>query len=423
MSAGLLPALDRFLPVQPLIGGQAGTDCRACITVPVRNEAATLAGCLDALGAQRKINDEPLPGSCFEILLLLNNCTDGSAEVARRWQERHPEVAVHIAERTLRKAEAHAGTARRLLMDTAWHRLAGVRAQLCAILSTDADSRVAPDWLAQNLLALERGADAVGGLIGMAVEDLGAAGPQVRCCYERDRRYAELIAKLEDLLDPQAGDPWPRHLDHFGSSLACTPAAYAKAGGMPAISPLEDEAFVDRLRRAGLCLRHEPAVRVFTSARLQGRAAIGLAGQLREWNELSGPAAHRVQSTAFLTHRFCMLRQLRELFRTGDWTSAGFLPPDVQTYYENASRSAESVPAFLARVNCNAQIEESFTGEREQPILDAIRDLEATIVQLTGTAQARSPGLLLDKQTTGVRGRTTGTVHAARPAQRAMQGV
>ena len=393
MTATLSPVCLSFHPCSPLLPGRAAPACRASVIIPARDEAAALPACLDAFAKQTDTLGAPLGASVFEIVLMLNNCTDDSPAVARRWQVAHPEVGLHILERTLEPAQAHAGTARLLLMDTAWHRLGGLCAEGCAILSTDADSIVAPDWIAQNLAALARGADAVGGAIELKAGEYDALPEQVRRCYRRDRRYAELIARLEDLLDSQPGDPWPRHLDHFGSSLACTPAAYARAGGMPAVTPLEDEAFVDRLRRADLCLRHEPAVRVFTSARLDGRATLGLAGQLRSWGELPDEAAHMVPSAAYLAHRFRSLRQLREIFRKG---SADGLPRRLQPWRDRmrcALLQEETIPGFLTAIDCDGLIAATFSGACKQRIDDAIRGLEAVLM----SGHAGSPPAVASK--------------------------
>ncbi len=391
MSPTLTISRSSFIPGAPLIDGRAVAGCRASVTIPARNEEATLPSCLDALAAQVDLDGDPLPGESFEILLLLNNCTDRSAEAVYRWRSQHPLIALHVAELDLPTEAAHAGTARRLLMDTASQRLGGKRQGLCAILATDADSTVARDWLAQNLAALERGADAVGGLIELREEDLAALPEQVRCCYRRDRRYAALIAQLEDLLDPQPEDPFPRHLDHFGSSLACTPEAYARAGGMPPVSALEDEAFVDRLRRADLRLRHEPAVRVFTSARLQGRASVGLAGQLRQWSALPGKQMHCVQSSDYLVHRFRWLRRLRSAFALRSMKGLPALQGDWRNRVQVALRNEETIPAFLLAIDCNGLIEASFVSVREQPIDEAIQSLERFIRQRTRVADDLKP--------------------------------
>ena len=375
-----------FVPSTPLFAGGASNRCRASIVIPARNEETTLARCLGAFCQQLDARGQPLPPETFEILLLLNNCTDGSAMVAHRWRENHPDISLSIAERTLPPQQANVGSARRMLMDTAWQRLPRVSHLPAAILCTDADTVVAPDWLAHNLRALEAGADVVGGRVSLLPEDLEALPSTVRHRYREDRRYAALVAQLEDFLDPQPGDRWPRHLDHFGASLTCTPNAYAAAGGMPALLSLEDEAFVDRVRRANLRLRHDPAVRVYTSARLTGRTPRGMARQLQLWNDLPCDDAHTVPSAAFLAHRFQRMQELRRIFATGI-VGDFLLPTDWwRETFRRALHEETTCPGFLAAVYCGILIAESFDGPPEEPIANAIRKLDA----LVGTLQAEA---------------------------------
>ena len=371
------PAL--YTPKSSLVPGLAAPDCRACVAIPVRNEEAHLAACLDALAEQVDTQGKPLPHALYEILLLLNNCTDDSVGAALRWQGSRPEMALHFAERTFAPEVAHAGTARRLLLDTAWQRLQGTRPAPCALLCTDADSVVAPDWIAQNLCALERGADAVGGRIELNAAGLQSLPAALRRSYERDREYGELVAHLEDLLDPQPGDPWPRHQHHFGSSLACTPEAYAAVGGMPDCPMLEDQAFVHRLWQAGLRLRHEPAAHIFTSARLDGRAEVGLSWQLRMWSTLPSEQAHRVQSAAFLAHRFETLRALRTAFSLHGLQGISFPTAEWRRWGDAALQAQQNLQEFLAAIDVDALIDRTFTGQREQPIREAISALRVRI--------------------------------------------
>ena len=357
--------------------------CRAIVTVPAKNEAATLTRCLTAFTTQVLLDGTPLPSDYFEILLLLNNCTDNTAAVADEWHAANPAVALRVVERTLPPDHAHVGTARKLLMDAACERLSPTESTLTAILATDADTVVAPDWISQNLHALERGAHVVGGLINLLPDDLAALPPQLRHRYIQDRRYASLVAQLEDRLDPRPGDPWPRHLDHFGSSLACTPQAYLAAGGMPAVTPLEDEAFVDSVRRANLILRHEPAVRVFTSARLSGRAELGLAKQFQCWSELPSHEAHTVPSAEFLEYRFAFMHRLRRIYWNKDVGDL-FLPtPWWQNTIAEALVNASTCPAFLGSVYCDVLIAESYERERSKdrnvPIAEAIAGLQKKV--------------------------------------------
>ncbi len=363
----------------PLFDSPPHPACRAAVILPARDEERSLGSTLDALAAQVGEDGRPFAPRQLEILLLLNNCSDDSAAVARRWQREHPEVAFHIAERVLAREDAHVGTARRWLMDTAWHRLVGQHAPVTGILSTDADTRVAPDWIRANLLALAEGADAVGGMICLPEDEVAALPPGARECYRLDRRFERVVAELEHLLDPQSGDPWPRHLQHFGASLACSPRAYARAGGLPVRRTLEDVAFVDALRRVDASLRHDPAVVVHTSARLEGRVEVGLSAQLRLWQrEWEAGKVQTVQSAAFLAHRFRTLRCLRLLHRQGSAAPFAFSPA---WHKRLAAAQAErlSPAAFLAEIDCDRLVAATFTGLREQPIGAAIAALAGTI--------------------------------------------
>ncbi len=355
-------------PANILVEGRADPRCRAIVTLPARNEEASLAATLDALNGQVDLLGTPLAAATFEVLLLLNNCTDGSAAVAQEWKRAHPELLLHCCERELPKQTAHIGTVRKLLMDTAWMRLSERREQ-SVILSTDSDSYAAPDWIAQNLRSISRGADAVGGELRLIAADHQSLPLPVREAYGDDRRYQLLVAEMEDLWDPQTGDPWPRHLEHFGASLGCTPEVYARCGGMPAVSELEDVAFVDRLRRVDARLRHEPGVVVYTSARLDGRTATGLAGQLRCWQLMHDcKEEHRVLSAAYLHHRFRTLRRLRDFFITGDVENVSSWSLSWRQVAAEARRRAGGVGEFLTEVDCDRLVDETFHGLREAPI-------------------------------------------------------
>jgi hypothetical protein len=375
-----------FQPTPPLIELPLHPTCRATVIIPARNEEQSLPTTLEALFTQIDLRGHPLDPNLYEVIVLLNNCTDASAEAVHAVQHHHPNL--HQAERTLPPEEAHVGTARRLLMDTAWHRLQSI--PHAVILSTDADTLVAPDWIATNLHAIDTGAEAVGGAIHLKPEDLAHLDPGTLEAYKRDRRYQRKVARLESLLDPDPADPWPRHLQHFGASLACTPAVYARAGGLPPIKPLEDVAFVDALRRADARLRHAPEVRIFTSARLDGRAEVGLSGQLRHWQQdAAANRPHHVQSAAYLTHRFTALAHLRQIWANP--TLPAELPPTWREPLQATHPRHLAQAAFLATIDCNRLIDETFHGEREHPILRVLADLTHAITLAESFAHSPSP--------------------------------
>ncbi|MCB2409913.1 glycosyltransferase [Hymenobacter lucidus] len=279
--AAAAPAVVAVLHIAAL----PAPELHAVVIVPVKDEAENLSRTLAALATQQDLQGQSLPIGFFEVIVLANNCHDQSAAVARRFADAHPHLVLHVVEMTLPPAEAHIGRARRLLMDEACRRLELVNSATGFIASTDGDTEVAPTWLAATLAELTTYRAAA--VCGRILTPPRPTSCPVRRYHLRDAAYRLLQARLEAELDPSPGDPWPRHHQHFGASFAITVAAYRRVGGLPVVPYLEDEALYQALRRHDLRVRHSPAVRVFTSDRQEGRVAVGLSWQLREWAVLS----------------------------------------------------------------------------------------------------------------------------------------
>jgi hypothetical protein len=364
---------------------QPDPSCRATVVVPARNEEAGLTRTLDALRVQVTLEETRLGWEFYEVILLLNNCTDRSSSVAEQYAADHPGFRLHVADCELPAQRAHVGTARSMLMDCACDRLERLSrsdGSVRGILSTDADTRVAPDWVASNIAELENGAEAVGGVINLFPEELERLEVGTRQAYLRDRAFQAQVARLEATLDPDPADPWPRHLEHFGASLCCTPEIYRRSGGLPAVKPLEDVAFIDALRKKGARIRHSPAVEIFTSARLDGRAEVGLSGQLRHWKRLvDAGLPHLVESAEWLQHRFRTLAGLRRLNEGGDM-EAGCFPAGWRERIVELRDASLATPEFLEKLDCDALIEEMFRLRPDKPrrhaeITEVIQRLDA----------------------------------------------
>lgn len=326
----------------------------AVVIIPAKDEAENLPATLAALAAQTTLAGHPLDPAGYEVIVLANNCLDNTAAVAREAGRKYPALALHVVDITLNQPEAHIGKARRLLMDEACRRLEQAGNGGSFIASTDADTRVAPTWLAATQAALARGADAVGGRI---LTEAASPACAVRRCQLQDATYHVLRARLENLIDPVATDPWPRHHQHFGASFALTPAAYRRVGGLPVVPYLEDEALYQALLRHDLHLRHSPDVRVYTSGRQQGRVAVGLSWQLRQWAALHKAQQEPVvDNPARLAAEWQLRRQARCLWQ--EPTDAG-----LNTLAAALGLSGRALARYLRRSATFGQLWQAMQGQ------------------------------------------------------------
>ncbi|MBO0937020.1 glycosyltransferase [Fibrella sp. HMF5335] len=281
---------------------------RLTVIVPVRNEEAIIAQTLDALRNQRTLAGQPLDPTLYEVLVLTNNCTDSSYARVRQYQREYPGFALRVANIKLETDRAHIGTVRRLLMDEACRRLLLAGHPRGIIASTDGDTLVDAYWVSQTIAEIDAGTDAVGGRILTHPERSPARLPHLR-----DATYRHLLAQAEARIDPCPYDPWPRHFQHFGASLAVTCQAYIRAGRLPVVRYLEDDAFVKALCRIDAKVRRSPAVRVYTSARLQGRVEVGLSWQLQQWTcQSNSGLCQQVENPVISLSRFRLRHQLRQ---------------------------------------------------------------------------------------------------------------
>jgi GT2 family glycosyltransferase len=279
------------------------------IAVPVRNEVERIAACLRAIDAQ----DGLAPGR-LGLVLFLNNCTDGTPEIVAGLL---PTLSIPVRVIETTYAGAHAGWARRAAMDAgaAWLDEAGTSGTL---LTTDADSRVPPDWVAANLAALDADADAVAGRVELIPEEAALLPPSLPARGRLEDTYDALITEMEARIDPDPSDPWPCHRTTIGASLSVRRAAYETVGGMPEIPLGEDGAFVAALLERGFRVRHDRAVMVWISARLTGRAPGGVADTIRSrCEEPDALCDARMEAVPRALHRYAWRARLRRLHGQG----------------------------------------------------------------------------------------------------------
>ena len=237
---------------------------RASVVVPARDEQDLIIPCLRALATQTDVSPEN-----YEVLLVLDRCTDETEARAREVAEAHPGLRLY----PLEGPGAGSGVARRVGMEAACERLMDARGPDGLICSTDADTVVAPDWLASQLRAVETGARAIGGRIDLA--DTGTLPPGVLHWHAETSRL-----RYERLLSDPGLAGKAEHWQFSGASLALTAGTYRQVGGLDPLESLEDEHLEQVLREHAIPIERLLSVRVKTSPRLKGRASRGLSRDL-----------------------------------------------------------------------------------------------------------------------------------------------
>lgn len=211
------------------------------IVIPAHNEEALLDGCL---AAARACSTHPaLLAEPVRIVVVLDACTDDSAAIAHG---HHVEIECIDA---MNVGHARALGAQRMLA-------AGAR----WLAFTDADTQVAPNWLAAQL-ALR--ADAVCGTV-----DVADWREHPRHVWERFR---------SEYCDRDG------HGHIHGANFGISAEAYMRCGGFKPLSCHEDVDLVRVLQATGAAIAWSAAPRVTTSARLASKSRGGFGDTLRGW--------------------------------------------------------------------------------------------------------------------------------------------
>lgn len=310
-----------------LISAPIEPDCFFTVVVPARDEAENLPKTLKSFSRQVDANNRPLDFRKFEIIFLVNNTSDDSVQIISRWQRENSHLKIHLAEKRLSADAANIGYVRCLLMNEAFFRLRKNRIGGGIIATTDADTEIAPNWIAANVAEIRRGADAVGGRILIHPAELKKMDSKCRAYHLRDTGYRLMAAEIETYFDDLTHDSLPRHHQHFNGSFAVTTAAFARAGGVPKVKFLEDVAFYHSLLRVDARFRHSPSVRVQTSARDKGRTESGLSTQISEWTIMGcNGDDYFVESARAIERRLRARKNLRDAWqarKTGELLQSG----------------------------------------------------------------------------------------------------
>lgn len=332
-----------------MIGEQEGSAAlRVAICVPARDEVEELPRLFAALA--RLTYAAP-----STLCLLLDSCRDDSLAVARA-AAAHALFPVVIEEAA--QPAANAGHARHGAM------LLGLRTlgeRPGVLLTTDADSAPAPDWVTAMMAGLAR-ADVVAGRVLRVVT-------RPNPLQDRLERYYEALYALRRSLDPVAWEGTVTHHHASGANLGLRADTYRALGGFLPLASGEDARLVDDAGRAGLRVRRDAAAIVYTSDRRRGRAEHGLAQSLLALDRGDGATVAHPHDAAW-QYRCHALARLA--FSSSDFTAlAGVigLSPD---HALGVARDCPNAEAFAMRV-----VPTPPHGVRQVPLVMAEAELAA----------------------------------------------
>lgn len=208
------------------------------VLVPAHDEETLIGDCLRAIqlaAACPRLRGEPVA-----VMVALDRCRDATAA-----------ICAGLRVPTVRLEARNVGQARAVAAD------ALLRAGARWLASTDADTRVPPDWLSGQLACA---ADAFCGTV--RVGDWLDHRPVVRDAFLAGEQYRD------------------GHAHVHGANLGVSATAYSAVGGFPPHAAHEDHALVDALSAAGFAIARRDSPAVWTSARRDARARQGFGDYL-----------------------------------------------------------------------------------------------------------------------------------------------
>ncbi len=215
------------------------------VVVPAHDEQELLPASLASL--RRAARHPDLAHLAVHIVPVLDSCDDDSGE-----------MAPHALEVDARNV----GVARAAGFSAVLARESGRPPSQVWLATTDADSTVPPNWLAEQLRLASWGAEVVAGTV--QVDDWSQQPAGARAAFATSY-----------------GVPGRGHPHVHGANLGLLASAYVDAGGVPPLALAEDRTLVDALRRRARRLVATGRIPVTTSGRRESRTSGGFADHLR----------------------------------------------------------------------------------------------------------------------------------------------
>ncbi len=310
-------------------------EARILFAVPAKDEAECIAACLAAF--ERQVGDEgsAIVQASYEVLLLVNNTTDATVERALAVRS-HP--GIHVVSVELPPPYAHIGWARRLAMEWASTRLRQNGHPEGIIVSTDADSQIAPDFVHQLTRTFsDEAVDAVGARLVVQSEASGEV-------FGHLDNYFKLESQLRQRVQQQSTINLMHN--HFsGAGIAVRQRVYEAVGGLSPLPYNEDKQLYYKLLQCDANVVMDDRLIVHTSGRVMGRTEWGMAAQFKKWQAAGKKGEPIFVSSARAQWLYMQFQQALYNY----WSMGNLANRAVVCSYLEAYRLSEPA-AFLSRI-------------------------------------------------------------------------
>jgi hypothetical protein len=144
------------------------------------------------------------------------------------------------------------------------------------IVSTDADSQLAPDFVSELMRTFASSTvHAAGAMLLVREEIEGAVFTNLRTYFSLEKRLRQR-AQEEVAFDLV-------HTHFSGAGFAVRQQMYAAVGGLSPLPYNEDKYFYQKLLQRDACIKMNDRLIIYTSSRVAGRTEWGMAAQLMKW--------------------------------------------------------------------------------------------------------------------------------------------
>ncbi|HCE56502.1 MAG TPA: family 2 glycosyl transferase [Prolixibacteraceae bacterium] len=331
-----------------IISENPDADCRTIVVIPCHNEP-------NILHTLQSLKNCISPAGITEVLIIINHSEKAETEIKEKNQRTLEEVSAWITENytqklkffvigpvELREKWAGVGLARKTGMDEAVARFNFLNNRRGIVVSLDADTLVAENYLIEIEKHFKQNHTHVGATIAFEHQKEGLSEKQLRGI----ELYEQYLKYYKDALSYTG---YPFSMFTVGSAFAVSAEAYVKRGGMNRRQAGEDFYFLQNLVQLGT-VGEITSTKVYPSARSSNRVPFGTGAAMQKWIDGTEDLTQTYNFQAFIELKefFDIKEKLFKVSETEQKQIIGNLPDAISSFIESDNFYAE-----LADLNKN----------------------------------------------------------------------